>query len=139
MRPRLNLILLGVCDVARSTAFFEALGWPRAASSHAGFVKFDLGGVVLAIQSRDDFARDAGYADAQGNGFAGIALAYIARHPDDVPRVLARAVALGAELVKPATKNAWGVAGYFRDPDGHLFEVLYEDGWQFDAVDNLVV
>ncbi|WP_148714740.1 VOC family protein [Chitinolyticbacter meiyuanensis] len=139
MRPRLNLIVLGVRDVARSAAFFEALGWPKAATSHDSFVKFDLGGVVLAIQPRDAFARDACYAEVQGSGFAGIALAYIARHPDDVPRVLDKAVALGAELVKPATTNAWGVAGYFRDPDGHLFEVLYEDGWQFDADDNLVV
>ncbi len=139
MRQRLNLILLGVADVARSAAFYEALGWQKAASSHAEFVKFDLGGVVIALQSRQHFAQDANYPTAENQGFAGMALGYIARQPDDVPRVLEKAAALGAVLVKPATKNAWGVAGYFLDLDGHLFEVLYEDGWIFDQNDNLVV
>ncbi|STQ91167.1 VOC family protein [Iodobacter fluviatilis] len=139
MRQRLNLILLGVSDIAKSTAFYEALGWPKAASSHAGFVKFDLGGIVLAIQTREAFAIDANFATAEGNGFSGIALAYIARSPEDVPRVLDKAANLGATIVKPATKNAWGIAGYFRDLDGHLFEVIYEDGWVFDEFDNLIV
>ena len=139
MRQRLNLILLGVADVARSTAFYEALGWQRASSSHAEFVKFDLGGVVLALQSRQHFAQDANYPAAESHGFAGFALGYIARHPDDVARVLEKAAALGAIIVKPATQNAWGIAGYFRDLDGHLFEVLYEDGWIFDQNDNLLV
>jgi uncharacterized protein len=139
MRQRLNLILLGVSDIARSTAFYEALGWPKAKSSHAEFVKFDLGGIVLAIQSREAFARDANFATAEGSGFSGIALAYIARSPEDVPRVLDKAASLGATIVKPATQNAWGIAGYFRDLDGHLFEVIYEEGWIFDQLDDLVV
>ncbi|MFC7421751.1 VOC family protein [Iodobacter arcticus] len=139
MRQRLNLILLGVSDIAKSTAFYEALGWPKAESSHAEFVKFDLGGVVLAIQSREAFAKDANFATAEGSGFSGVALAYIARSPEDVPRVLDKAANLGATIIKPATKNAWGIAGYFRDLDGHLFEVIYEDGWVFDASDDLVV
>jgi len=46
MRPRLNLILLGVADIAKTVAFYEALGGPKADSSHDGFAKFDLGGVV---------------------------------------------------------------------------------------------
>jgi catechol 2,3-dioxygenase-like lactoylglutathione lyase family enzyme len=139
MRQRLNLILLGVDDVTESTAFYEALGWPKAASSHAQFVKFDLGGVVLGIQSRAAFAQDVQMPLQQDQGFAGFALAYIARTPADVPRILDKAAALGAHIIKPATKNAWGIAGYFRDPNGHLFEVLYEDGWVFDANDNLIV
>ncbi|SMC24962.1 hypothetical protein SAMN02745857_02020 [Andreprevotia lacus DSM 23236] len=139
MRPRLNLILLGVSNIATATAFYEALGWPKAPTSHDGFAKFDLGGVVLGLLPREDFARDAGFASAEGNGFAGMALAYIARSADDVPRILDKAAALGAEVIKPATRNDWGIAGYFRDPDGHLFEVCYEDGWIFDADDNLRV
>ncbi|WP_410498749.1 VOC family protein [Chitinibacter sp. S2-10] len=139
MRPRLNLILLGVADVAKSTAFYEALGWQKAATSHEGFVKFDLGGVVLAIQSRAAFAADANAGEVDGSGFAGFALAYIARSSDDVARVLAKAQSLGATIVKPATASAWGIAGYFRDPDGHLFEVCFEDGWVFDDEDHLVV
>lgn len=139
MRPRLNLILLGVQDVARSAAFFQALGWPQAASSHPGFVKIDLGGVVLALQERTAFAQDANQANPEGSGFAGFALAYIARHPAEVAEVLQQAAEHGGTIVKPASPSAWGVAGYFRDPDGHLFEVCYEDGWIFDEADNLVV
>jgi len=52
---------------------------------------------------------------------------------------LARAVEAGGTLVKPATKTQWGTAGYFRDPDGHLFEVDHEDVWVFDQNDHLVV
>ncbi|MEJ2793664.1 VOC family protein [Iodobacter sp. LRB] len=139
MRQRLNLILLGVNDIEKATAFYEALGWPKAASSHAGFVKFDLGGIVMAIQSREAFAKDANFATAEGSGFSGVALAYIARSPEEVPRILDKAARLGATITKPATKNAWGIAGYFRDSDGHLFEVIYEDGWVFDEFDDLVV
>ncbi|MCX7207490.1 MAG: VOC family protein [Proteobacteria bacterium] len=139
MRQRLNLILLGVSDIAKSTAFYEALGWPKAESSHAEFVKFDLGGMVLAIQCREAFAKDANFSTAEGSGFSGMALAYIARSPEEVPRVLDKAASLGATIVKPATRNAWGIAGYFRDLDGHLFEVIYEDSWVFDEFDDLIV
>ncbi|QLG87204.1 VOC family protein [Chitinibacter bivalviorum] len=139
MRPRLNLILLGVADIAKSTAFYEALGWPKARTSHAEFVKFDLGGVVLALQSRSHFAQDSNSAEVENHGFAGFALAYIAHSADEVGQVLADAERLGAQIVKPATANNWGIAGYFRDLDGHLFEVCYEDGWIFDEHDNLVV
>lgn len=139
MRSRLNLILLGVADVARSAEFYSALGWQRSPRGSAAFVLFDLGGVAVALQSREAMACDAGYPDAAGNGFTGMALAYIARNADDVYWVLDKAVALGATLAVPARATAWGHSGYFRDLDGHLIEVLYEDGWQFDAHDNLVL
>jgi hypothetical protein len=58
-RPRVHIILLGVADVARSAAFYEALGWQRAPTSHAGFVKFDLGGMALALIAKADLAKDA--------------------------------------------------------------------------------
>jgi hypothetical protein len=104
---RLHLILLGVDNVLRSANFYDALGWQRAATSHPGFVKYDLGGFALCLISRKDLANDA--------------------------------LSPGGTLVKPATKTHWGVAGYFRDPDGYLFEVDYEDTWQFDNQHHLVV
>ncbi|WP_374363298.1 VOC family protein [Pseudoduganella danionis] len=130
---RLHLILLGVADVAASVRFYQALGWQQAASSNAGFAKFDLGGYALCLLSRAAFAADALSPTASGNGFAGMALVYLARTPDEVAQVLTRAVAAGGTLVKPATRTDWGVAGYFKDPDGHLFEVDYEDGWVLDS------
>ncbi|GAA3036826.1 hypothetical protein GCM10020229_55290 [Kitasatospora albolonga] len=52
---------------------------------------------------------------------------------------MAKAEELGATVTRPAGANAWGHSGYFTDADGHLFEVLYEDGWIFDEHDDLVL
>jgi len=139
VKQRLHIILLGVDDVAKSAAFYEALGWKRAPTSHAGFVKFDLGGFALALISRADLATDALAPNVQGSGFSGVALIHLVRNADEVALTLARAVEAGGTLVKPATKTQWGTAGYFRDPDGHLFEVDHEDVWVFDENDQLVV
>ncbi|GHD56945.1 VOC family protein [Jeongeupia chitinilytica] len=139
MQPRLNLILLGVDDIARSSAFYAALGWLAAPSSHAGFVKIDLGGVVLGLIARRDLADDAGQPASLPSQAAHSALVYLTRQPGEVAEALALAVKHGGTLVKPATQTAWGIAGYFRDPDGHLFEVCYEDAWVFDDAGRLLV
>jgi len=138
-RPRVHLILLGVADVARSAAFYEALGWKRAPTSHAGFVKFDLGGMALALIAKDELARDAFGQSGDAGASSGLALIYCAEHPDDVARLLAQAERAGGTIVKPATKTQWGTAGYFRDPDGHLFEIDHEDVWVLDGEHHLVV
>lgn len=139
LKQRLHIILLGVDDVAKSAAFYEALGWKRAPTSHAGFVKFDLGGFALALISRTDLAKDALAPSPQGFGFSGMALVHLVANVEDVALTLACAVEAGGTLVKPATKTQWGTAGYFRDPDGHLFEVDHEEVWVFDENDHLVV
>jgi len=136
---RLHLILLGVDDVANSTAFYEGLGWKKSPTGNAGFVKFDLGGYALCLLSREDFAKDAQYESKVGSGFSGVGLVYLAKTPEEVPMILNKAVELGGTLIKPATRTHWGIAGYFKDPDGHLFEVDYEDAWVFDAQHGLVV
>ncbi len=136
---RLHLILLGVESVERSTAFYEALGWARSPTTNAGFVKFDLGGYALCLISRADFAKDAQFDSPQGSGFPGVGLIHLARSPGDVARILANAVEAGGRLVKPATRTQWGIAGYFADPDGHLFEVDYEEVWVLDDEHRLVV
>ncbi len=144
---RLHLILLGVQDVARSCQFYQALGWQKSPAGNDGFVKFNLGGYALCLISRQALAQDAGFTIPAGTGFAkqtgaefsGIALIYLAKSAEEVPQILAQALAAGGTLVKPATRTHWGVAGYFKDPDGHLFEVDYEDAWVFDAEHHLVV
>lgn len=136
---RLHLILLGVKSVARSTQFYEALGWARSETSNEGFVKFDLGGYALCLINRDDLARDALASGAEGAGFSGIALIHLARSAEDVPRILAQAAEAGGSIVKPATRTHWGVAGYFKDPDGHLFEVDFETTWVFNDAHQLIV
>ncbi|KQX02184.1 glyoxalase [Massilia sp. Root418] len=136
---RLHLILLGVDSVARSAAFYEALGWRRSPTGNDGFVKFDLGGYALCLISRTDLARDALEPAPQQSGFSGMALIHLAPSAEDVPRILAQAAAAGGSIVKPATRTHWGIAGYFKDPDGHLFEVDYETVWAFDEQHRLIV
>lgn len=131
LAQRMHIILLGVSDVQNSAKFYDSLGWSRATDSHAGFVKYDLGGFAIALISKDDFAKDAGFASADRTGFPGTALIYLAKTEGDVKKILKRAVESGGDLIKPATVTPYGVAGYFRDPDGHLFEVDYEAKFKF--------
>jgi uncharacterized protein len=139
MKQRIHMILLGVSDVARSAAFYDNLGWKRASTSHAGFVMYDLGGFALALISRADFAADALSPTPEGQGFAGVGLIHLVQSVEDVARTLEKAVEAGGTLVKPATITPYGVAGYFRDPDGHLFEVDFEEKFRFDQQDHLIV
>lgn len=138
-RQRLHLILLGVESVSKSALFYEALGWKKSPSGNEGFVKFDLGGYALSLISRNDFAKDALFESPVGSGFSGVGLIYLAQSADEVPRILAKAVEAGGTIVKPATRTHWGIAGYFKDPDGHLFEVDFEEAWVFDDEHRLVV
>ena len=138
LAQKLHIILLGVEDVRMSAGFYDKLGWKRAKTSHSGFVKYDLGGFTLALISRKDFAKDALYQTAKGEGFSGVGLIYLAKSADEVSQILTRAVEAGGTLVKPATVTPYGVAGYFKDLDGHLFEVDYEEKFKFDEAYRLI-
>jgi uncharacterized protein len=90
------------------------------------------GGVVLALWGRAALAEDATVADSEP-GFSGIALAHNARSAMEVDKAIAEAMAAGAKLMKPAGKTFWGgYAGYFADPDGHLWEVAYNPYFRLD-------
>jgi len=136
---RMHMVLLGVNDVARAAGFYEGLGWKRSPTSSDGFVKFNMGGYAICLINRADFAKDALEPAADKHGFSGVALIHVARKPEDVPRILAKAEQAGGVIVKHATRTHWGIAGYFKDPDGHLFEVDYEDVWVLDQDNHLVV
>ncbi len=136
---RLHLILLGVENIAKSCTFYETLGWQKSPTGHDEFVKFDLGGYALCLISRVGLAADTLLETSTATSFNGVAFVYLAKTPEDVPAILAKAVEAGGSLVKPATRTPWGIAGYFKDPDGHLFEVDYEEVWVFDEQERLVV
>jgi catechol 2,3-dioxygenase-like lactoylglutathione lyase family enzyme len=139
MEPRLSLVTLGVADVARARQFYEALGFKAGAGSQESVTFFPAGGVVLALFGRASLAEDATVADTP-TGFSGIALAHNARSEADVDKALAEAVAAGAKLIKPAAKTFWGgYAGYFADPDGHLWEVGHNPYFTFDADGRVVL
>ncbi len=138
-RQRIHLILLAVTNVAASTEFYQRLGWKIARSSSPEFTKIDLGGHALCLISRSAFAQDALQPETQPTGFSGIGFIYLAQTAEEVPRILAKAEEAGGTIVKPATRTAWGIAGYFKDPDGHLFEVDFEETWVFDQNHHLVI
>jgi uncharacterized glyoxalase superfamily protein PhnB len=128
MEQRLSLVTLGVADLDRSRRFYETLGWRRH-GAHAEVVFFQVGGMVLALWSRQSLAADA-HVPAEGSGFAGIALAYNTRSREEVDAVLDEAKAAGATIRKPAEDTFWGgYCGYFADPDGHLWEVAWNPDW----------
>lgn len=133
MQPRLTLVTLGVADVARSRAFYEALGFAASSESKAEVVFMDAGGAILALWGRSALAEDAAVAD-RPTGFSAIALAWNTRSESEVDAAMARAQEAGATIPKPAVKTFWGgYAGYFADPDGHLWEVAYNPFWPMDA------
>jgi uncharacterized protein len=132
MEQRVSLITLGVEDVARSRAFYEALGWKASAASQEEVTFFQAGGMVVALWGRKALADDATVKNSRPD-FSGVALAWIGRNEAEVDAVLVEAVAAGGKLVKPAQKTFWGgYAGYFADPDGHLWEVAHNPYWQLD-------
>ena len=139
MEPRLSLVTLGVSDVRRSRVFYEALGFKAGRASEESVTFFPAGGVVLALFGRSALAEDATVADSKP-GFSGVALAHNARSERDVDKALMEAVAAGAKLIKPAGKTFWGgYAGYFADPDGHLWEVAHNPYFRFDAEGRIVL
>ncbi len=90
-------------------------------------------GIAVSLFPRAELAKDAGIS-AEGTGFSGIAIAYNTRSKEDVDSVLAEAESCGAEIVKPAQEAFWGgYSGYFRDLDGHLWEVAWNPGFTLDG------
>jgi uncharacterized protein len=133
MDQRITLVTLGVADVEASAAFYERLGWTRSSQSQPGGVAFfDAGGIVFALFGIEDLAEDAGLS-GEGSGFRGMSLALNLASKDKVDAVFVEAEAAGARIIKPATGTFWGgYAGYFADPDGHLWEIAHNPFWPLD-------
>ena len=137
MRPRITLVTLGVDDLERAVSFYrDGLGWPTegiagADDEHGGVAFFPLaGGLRMALWSRADLAADAGVSLATG-GASAIALAHNVASRAEVDAVMAQAKAAGATLVKSAADTFWGgYAGYFQDPEAHLWEVAWNPFWE---------
>lgn len=134
VRPNVSLVTLGVSDLARSVTFYERLGLRVSNDWKAQQVAFVwCHGVVLALWPRAELAKDA-RVDPAGSGFRGVALAHNGRDRAEVDAVMREAAAAGARIPKPARETEWGgYAGYFEDPDGHLWEVAHNPFWTLDA------
>ena len=137
MRQKLNLITFGVDDFERSLNFYEGLGWKKSDKSMDGLALFPLGGMVLALHPRHELAEDT-TLNYQPSEFSGLTISYNARSEEEVNDILEQVAKLGGTIIKPAQKVYWGgYSGYFKDPDGHLFEVAYNPFWELDDNDNL--
>ena len=138
MEQRVSLITLGVSDVTRSRAFYESLGWRGQEVEETVF--FQAGAMAVVLWGRAKLADDAGVADANGDGFDGVALAQNVRSPAEVDAVLAAAAAAGATVTRPAAPTFYGgYAGYFRDPDGHSWEIAHNPGFTLGADGSLTL
>lgn len=124
MDQRISLITLGVRDLDRATQFYRDLGWAPV-DSPDGVVAFDLIGQTLGLFPLDALAQDIGLPVSDlGTGAA--TLAHNLRDRAGVDDLMRRAEAAGAHILKPATESFWGgYHGYFRDPDGHIWEIAH--------------
>lgn len=139
---RLSIVTLGVADLARSIAFYEALGWERRASSVPDVIAwFGLDGTYLGLFPRDELAADAAIADpGPPPRFSGVTLAINVHSDDEVVAALSAAVDAGATILKPAEMAIFGgLSGYFADPDGHAWEVAHNPGFPLDAAGRITI
>jgi predicted lactoylglutathione lyase len=128
VQQRLSLVTLGVGDLGRARAFYEALGWKTNAQPEDDVIFFQTGGMIVALWSRERLAEDSGVADS--GGWGGVTLAYNVRSPEEADAVLEEARAAGARITREGGTTFWGgYSGVFVDPDGHPWEVAHNPHW----------
>ena len=131
MEQRVSVVTLGVKDLGRTRAFYEALGWATRAAPDDDVVFFQAGGMVVSLWDRQSLAADSGIDDA--GGYGGITLAHNVASPAEVDAVVAEAEAAGAAVTRRPGTTFWGgYSGAFTDPDGHPWEVAHNPHWTLD-------
>ncbi|GLQ53284.1 VOC family protein [Devosia nitrariae] len=126
MKPRINIVTVGVDDLARAFGFYRVLfGLPdeqiSAGEDHVAF--FLEGDLSLVLLERANLAETAGQGEAV-RGTAQVVLSHNAENPAEVDAILDEAVRAGGAIHTPGTASEWGYAGYFEDTEGNLWEVL---------------
>jgi catechol 2,3-dioxygenase-like lactoylglutathione lyase family enzyme len=128
MRQRVTVITLGVDDLARARAFYQALGWRSNTPEELGVFFFQAGDMVISLWDRDSLAEDSGVA--RGAGYGAVTLALNVESPAAVDEVMAEAEAAGATVTRAAGETFWGgYSGVFTDPDGHPWEIAHNPHW----------
>ncbi|MHB1110193.1 MAG: VOC family protein [Devosia sp.] len=135
MKPRISVLMLGVDSLERAVTFYrDGLGLTTEGIvgrefEHGAVAFFDLQpGLKLAVWPRADLAHDTGLeARPSATEFS---IGHNVRDRAEVDAVMEQAREAGATIVKPARDTFWGgYAGYFQDPDGHLWEVAWNPAW----------
>ena len=138
MEPRIHVITLAVDNLELALAFYrDGLGFespgvigtehPGDDNNAAGaVVMFELGGgLVLALYPRSELAKDAN-VDLKPASSGSFSIGHIVPERKDVDALLAAAVSAGASITEAPRERPWGIySGYFRDPDGHLWEIIW--------------
>jgi catechol 2,3-dioxygenase-like lactoylglutathione lyase family enzyme len=139
MKPRITLLTLGVDDLDRAVRFYrDGLGWPTegivGTEFECGAVAFfELQtGLKLALWERKSIAKDTGLELGTPNPTE-MMIAHNVGSRTQVDAVMAEANAAGARIIKIAQDTFWGgYAGYFQDPDGHVWEVAWNPKWSVE-------
>ncbi|HHW32851.1 MAG TPA: VOC family protein [Paracoccus solventivorans] len=135
MKPCVSVLTLGVADLERSLSFYrDGLGLPTAGIvgrefDHGAVAFFDLsGGLKLAIWAQEDLAHDTGLPMLPASPTP-MSIGHNVSRREEVDDIMETARRAGASIVKPAQDTFYGgYAGYFQDPDGHLWEIVWNPG-----------
>ncbi|HEX2051576.1 MAG TPA: VOC family protein [Actinomycetota bacterium] len=124
---RISIVTLGVADLDRSIAFYEALGWERASSSVDGEISwFRTADTYLGLFGHDALAADAELPAGERGPFGGVTLAICLENEAACDDAMDAAVRAGGTVLKRPQRAEWGgYSGYFADPDGHPWEVAH--------------
>lgn len=137
MKPQITVLTIGVDDLEQSLAFYrDGLDMPTEGIigkefEHGQVAFFELqAGVKLALFARADIAHDAGIPQT-GRSATEFTIGHNVGSKEQVNAVMEQAGAAGAKIVKEAKETFWGgYGGYFQDPDGHLWEVIWNPAWE---------
>ena len=131
---RISIVTLGVDNLARSKAFYEALGWEVAGAVGDEICWFKTADSYLGLFDRESLARDAGLRSEPTAEFGGITLAINVESEAAVDAAFEAAEGAGARILKAAERGEWGgYSGYFADPDGHPWEVAHNPSFPIGA------
>lgn len=138
MKPRLNIVTLGVKDLQKSSLFYKnALGWQPTKESDDKIVFFNHGGIVLGLYPLDKLAEDAAISPDR-SGFAGITLAINLDSKKAVDELYHSIISNGGKsLVEPRDTFWGGYDCYFADPDGNAWEIAWAPFWEYDEQGSL--